>query len=377
MKYLKLCLIASVFITQLNNPLKAQEYYMLVGTYDSPTSEGIYVYKFNSNNGTGTKVSHIKSSNPSFLCVSPNQKNVYAVFENSKDGKGGDIAAYTFDAQNGQLQFINKQPSGGDHPCYVAIDQTGKWVFAGNYTSGSLSVAAVNKDGSLSPASSILQHSGSSINTQRQKSPHVHCTYVSPDNNKLFVPDLGIDKIMIYSFDASTGSIKAGKQPFVSVTAGSGPRHFTFHPNKKFAYLIEELSGSIITYRYKNGRLHQKQKISSLPVGDTSIAGSADIHITNDGNFLYCSNRGESNTIGIFKVNKKKGTVSLLGHQSTFGKTPRNFSIDPSGNYLLVANQNSNDIIIFKRDSKTGLLSDTGNKIVVGKPVCIKWIIPE
>jgi 6-phosphogluconolactonase len=352
-------------------------HYLIVGTYDSPKSEGIYVYKFNSTDGSVKEVSHIKTSNPSYVAISPNEKFVYAVHENARDGNGGEVAAFSFNKKTGILSFINQQLSGGDHPCYVEIDKTGKWVFAGNYTSGSLSVLPVNADGSLGVATTTIQHTGSGKNVERQKGPHVHCTKISPDNRWLFVPDLGIDKVMIYAFDAKTGKLTPAKQPFAQSIPGSGPRHFTFHPNNNYAYLVEELSGTVETFQYNNGVLKNIQHISTMPAGDTSFAGSADIHVSPDGKFLYASNRSNSNTIAIFKINQVNGKLTAIGNQSTLGKIPRNFNFDPSGNFLLVANQESDEVVIFKRNKQTGLLTDTGKRINVGKPVCLKWIMSE
>ena len=352
----------------------AQEHYMIVGTYDSPKSEGVYVYKFNSADGSAKEISHVKTSNPSFVTFSPNGKFVYAVHETApQDGKGGDIAAFTFNKETGTLTFINRQLSGGDHPCHVETDKTGKWLFASNYSSGSLSVLPINTDGSLGMATTI-QHTGSGKNLQRQKGPHTHGAIISDNNRYLFVTDLGIDKVMIYSFDATTGKLTPAEQPFVKSVSGSGPRLFTFHPNNKFAYVIEELTGTVSMYKYKKGRLNGKERISTMRQNDTLFAGSADIHLSPDGKFLYASNRGDVNTIAIFSINKKDGRLTLTGHQSTLGKTPRNFSIDPSGKFLLCENQNSDEIVIFNRDANTGLLSDSGKRIAVGKPVCIKWM---
>ncbi|MBI5371447.1 MAG: lactonase family protein [Sphingobacteriales bacterium] len=351
----------------------AQDFYLLVGTYDSPKSEGIYVYRFSSRDGTATPLSHIKASNPSFLAISPGQQYVYAVLENAKEGKGGEVAAFGFNKTKGELTFINQQLTGGDHPCYVETDKTGKWVFAGNYSSGSLAVLPVENNGGLSPAASVIQHRGSGLNPQRQQSPHVHCTLISPDNQWLLVPDLGMDKLMIYRFDATTGQLTTGQQPFAASEPGAGPRHFTFHPNHKYGYLVEELSGTVVAYKYRKGRLKRLQRISTMPAGDSSFAGSADIHISADGRFLYASNRSISNTIAIYSI-RKKGRLALAGHQSTLGNGPRNFSIDPTGKFLLVGNQNSDEIVIFERNEQTGLLKDTGKRIPLGKPVCLKWI---
>jgi len=372
MKY-KIVLAAFIFLIFTTSKAQQQNY-LVTGTYTSGKSEGIYVYQFNSADGTAKAISQVKISNPSFVAVSPNEQFVYSVEEDAAaNGKGGEITAFSFNKKTGSLIFINRQLSGGDHPCYVSVDKTGKWVAAGNYSSGSLSIFPVEANGGLGTATTI-KHEGSGPNMARQASPHVHCTFFSADNRFLFVPDLGIDKLMIYAFDENTGKLTAAKQAFAQSEPGAGPRHICFDPANKFAYLIEELSGTVVTYKYKNGKLKRKQRISTMPAGDTSIAGSADIHVSPDGKFLYASNRAEINNIAIFSINQHNGKLSLVGHQSTLGKTPRNFNFDPSGNFLLVANQNSDNVVVFKIDKDTGLLTDTGNRIDVGKPVCLKWI---
>ncbi|MBC7873513.1 MAG: lactonase family protein [Ferruginibacter sp.] len=366
-------LFFSLFLCSFFQAALGQQHYMIVGTYDSPKSDGIYVYRFNSADGTAKEVSRVKTSNPSFVAVSPDERFVYAVHETApQDGKGGEIMAFTFNKQNGTLTALNKQLSGGDHPCHVEVDKTGKWVFASNYSSGSLSILPVKEDGSLGTAATI-KHTGSGPRRQ-QKGPHTHGAIISENNRMLFVTELGIDKVMLYTFDAATGKLTPAARPFSQSEPGSGPRQLTFHPNQKFAYVIEELSGTVVGYEYKKGKLQTIQRISSMPVGDTSFASSADIHVSPDGKFLYASNRGDANTIAIYSVNKKNGKLEFISHQSTLGKTPRNFSIDPSGKFLLCENQNSDEIVIFKRDINTGLLTDSGNRISVGKPVCIKWI---
>jgi 6-phosphogluconolactonase len=355
--------------------LFAQEHYLLIGTYTGGKSEGIYVYKFNSASGDNSFVSVVKSSNPSFLAVSPNSKFVYAVNENADSTRftaGGNISAFSFDKTNGTLTEINKQPSGGKHPCYVAVDKTGHWVFAGNYSSGSIGLLHAGKDGALDTLKQIVQHEGSGPNTQRQQGPHVHSTIVSADNKYLYVPDLGIDKVMIYSFDKTKGILKY-KSAAASLP-GNGPRHFEFAPNNKFAYLMEEMTGTVVCYKASNGNLQFVQRISALPAGFKGAIGSADIHVSANGKFLYCSNRGDANSISIFTIHPANGKLTLSGHQSTLGKTPRNFNFDPSGNFLLVANQNTDDIVIFKVNKKTGMLTETGKKISVGNPVCLKWV---
>ncbi len=352
-----------------------KEQYLLIGTYTGGKSEGIYVYKFNTSTADNSFVSVAKSSNPSFLAVSPNQKYVYAVNENADSTRftvGGSISAFSFNKSTGILTEINKQPSGGKHPCYVAIDKTGKWIFAGNYTSGSIGLLHANNDGSLDTLKQVVQHNGSGPNAERQQGPHVHSTNLSADNKYLYVPDLGIDKVMIYAFDKNKGALKL-KSAATSLP-GNGPRHFEFAPNNKFAYLMEEMTGTVVCYKAINGNLQLQQRISALPSDFKGVIGSADIHVSPDGKFLYCSNRGDANSISIFTIHPTDGKLTLIGHQSTLGKTPRNFNFDPSGNFLLVANQNTDDIVIFRIDKKTGLLTDTRKKINVGNPVCLKWI---
>ncbi len=352
-----------------------QEQYLLVGTYTTGKSEGIYVYSFNATNG-GTRFVHVaRSSNPSFLAVSPNRKFVYAVNENA-DSNGSDvtgsISAFSFNAANGSLTALNKRSSGGKHPCYVAVDRSGKWVFAGNYSSGNVGLLRLHPDGSLDSIQQVIQHSGAGPDKNRQQGPHVHATFLSADNKYLYVPDLGIDKVKVYTFNKRKGKLKlhatADSEP------GSGPRHFDIAPGNKFAYLLEEMSGTVVCYKLRKGNLQFQQRTSILPADFKGAIGGADIHVSPDGKFLYCSNRGDDNRISIFAIHPADGKLTLIGHQPTFGKTPRNFNIDPSGNFLLVANQNTDEIVIFKIERNTGLLTDTGKRIKVPNPVCIAWI---
>jgi len=348
--------------------------YLIVGTYTGGLSQGIYVYRFDSNTGDVDSVSMIKTTNPSFLAVSPDEKFVYSVNELAKEGNGGRVSAFAFNKADGKLAFIDEQPSGGDDPCYISVDKTDKWVAIANYTSGSLSILPINKTGGLDPARTIIQHSGKSIDKERQEGPHVHCTIFSKDDKYLFATDLGLDKIKIYSFNHRNGTLVQADSPFVSTDPGTGPRHLTFSPSNKYAYLIEEMGGIVSSYQYTNGKLSLIQTISSLPPDYKGSIGSADIHISSDGNFLYASNRDESNTIAIFRINPQTGMLTPAGYQSTLGKTPRNFNFDPSGNFLLVADQNSDEVVIFRVNKTTGQLTDSGKRIKVGKPVCIKWI---
>ncbi|MEJ7767419.1 MAG: lactonase family protein [Chitinophagaceae bacterium] len=353
----------------------SQTYYLFIGTYTNAGSKGIYTYTFDASTGKAEWVSTTEGIvNPSYLAIAPNRKTLFAVTETARENAGS-VSAFSFDQVNGKLTFLNKQPSGGDNPCYVTVSKNNKWVFIANYSGGSLSAFPVNADGSIQPYSQSIQHTGTGFDKKRQEKPHVHSTVISPSQDYLFTPDLGMDKVFIYKINQSSQKpLVPAKQPFVMSKPGSGPRHFAFHPNNRYAYLIEEMSGSVVAYKYKNGTLTSIQSIATHPADFKGVIGSADIHISNDGKFLYASNRGDENTVTVFSINTETGKLTLAGIQPTMGKTPRNFIIDPSGKYLLVANQQSNNIVIFKRDLRSGLLKETGEEIKVPTPVCLQMM---
>lgn len=350
----------------------SQDYYLFIGTYTSGKSEGIYVHRFNGATGKIEPVSIAKGvENPTFLTV-VGGKYLYSVNENGGT-KQGEVSAFSFDAAAGQLKFLNKQPSGGDGPCYVTVDNSGKWLLVGNYSGGSLAALPVKGDGSLGPAAQVIQHSGKGVMPQQDKA-HVHATVLSPDQNFLFVPDLGIDKVMIYRFQPGEKQpLSAAKVPYAVINSGGGPRHFTFHPTKPFAYVIEEIAGYVTAYRYDQGKLTFLQRIITHPQDFTGNVDAADIHISPDGKFLYASNRGEINTLAVFAVDQESGKLSPVGFPSVQGITPRNFLIDPSGQWVLVANQRSSNIVIFRRDAATGLLTSMG-QVEVPNPVCLQLL---
>jgi 6-phosphogluconolactonase len=365
----KSILLVLTCITSMVNAQTASTYNLLVGTYSSEKSKGIHVYSFNTETGEFSQKAEAEVKNPSYLAITKDRKHVYSVSEGSE----GTISAFSFNALTGQLTYLNSAPSGGNGPCYVSIDDKNKFVFAGNYGGGSLTAIPIKADGSLSSDIQNIQHVGKSIKPNQDK-PHVHAAVLSKDNKYLFVPDLGTDKVNIYSVDVTKPKPLTPANPaFASIAAGGGPRHFTFHPNGKYGYVIHENTGEVTVFDYASGQLKEKQRVSMPVAGYTGNIHAADIHISPDGKFLYGSMRAEINELGIYSIDKK-GMLTFVGRQSTLGKIPRNFSIDPSGNFLLVANQNSDEVVIFKRDKKSGLLTDTGKRISVGKPVCLKFV---
>lgn len=347
----------------------AQTSRLFIGTYTNTTSEGIYVYDFNTTDAGSKLVSVTRSSNPSFLTISGNRKFVYAVNENNP----GTVTAFAYQKETGALTQLNTVDTKGAHPCYVSIDKKAKHLIVGNYSGGNLSVFDVNEDGRLSEAKQTIQHNGNGLNRQRQEKAHVHATVYSPDYRMLFVPDLGMDKLMMYKVDSRTGMLSPAEPPFIETVGGAGPRHMVFHPSQDFMYVMEELTGTISVYEFKENKWTTLQNPSAHPMNYKGAIGSADIHISPDGRFLYCTNRGESNTIAIFSINPLSGVLTPLGHQSTLGIHPRNFTIHPSGNYLLVANRDSDEVVIFHINKFTGLLIDTGERIRVPRPVYLMW----
>ncbi|RYY94729.1 MAG: lactonase family protein [Chitinophagaceae bacterium] len=343
---------------------------LLVGTYThNGKSTGIYTYAFNPADGTAAPIDSARAANPSFLVPAPNGRYVYAVNEEGRPD-GGRVSAFRFD--KGHLSFINSLPSGGDHPCYLTIDEKGRHLVVGNYSSGTVTLLGVAPDGGVSETGISYQHAGTGPDKGRQAGPHVHATVLSPDGRYVLVPDLGTDKIVIYAFNGRSGKLEALNRS-VPVTPGSGPRHLDFHPNGKWAYATQEMKGSVTAFRYTKGQLAPLQEISLLP--DSSAGGtSADIHVSPDGKYLYASNRAPTNHIAIFRIDAASGLLSPVGHVPTGGRVPRNFSLDPTGNWLLAANQDSDSITVFKVDKATGGLTDTGTRIAVPSPVCLQWI---
>ncbi len=353
---------------------KAGQEILYVGTYSQRGSEGIYVFAFDRKAATLKKVQAVPGpKSPSFLAVHPSGKYIYSVNEGAPVANG--VSAYAVDRNSGQLTALNQESSHGRGPCHISIDQTGKVAFVSNYGGGTFAVLPVKADGSLGAATDSLTYAGTGPNKQRQEKPHIHSAIVSPDNRFVYVSDLGTDKIYSYEIDKAAGKVKPAATPFVSETPGSGPRHFVFHPNRRFAYGVQELTSTVAVFSVdqKTGALTVlEERIPTLPADFTGANTSADIHIDPKGRFLYQSNRG-ANVLSIFAI-QPDGRLKAAGHQSTMGKTPRNFMIDPKGEFLLAANQDTDTIVIFRIDQKTGLLTQVGEPVSVPAPVCLKLV---
>ena len=377
---------------------KDKEFFLYAGTYtgfkyishgnpvSGSHSEGIYVSRFRPATGELTKAQlAARISNPSFLAISPDHRFLYAASEDPLSvGPARDhesyVSAYAIDRKNGKLRLLNSVPSGGTSTCYLSVDKTGKFVLTASYGSGSISILRVKKDGSLGAQAAFVQHIGHSGN---QTQAHPSANDVSPDNRFVAVPDLGLDKVLIYHFDPNTGALSPLEPAVAALPPGSGPRHFVFDTAEKYAYLMNELTDVVTVYAWDStqGTLTSLQNVSTELPDYVGTNHTAEIAISPNGKFLYQSNRrlGKDDvrgpdTIGVFAIDAAKGTLTPVEHARTGGIMPRSFAIDPTGNYLLAANEVTNNIVVFKIDETTGKLSKTGKEIKVDTPVCLQFV---
>ena len=350
--------------------LKAQTLNLLVGTYTQKGSEGIYLYQLDTITGQLKAVSHTESvSNPSYLAISKDKQFVYAVNEN----ENGSISAFELNAKKDQLKLLNKVETKGAHPCHISISPDQKNIFVANYTGGSLTSFHRFADGRLSNAQQFIQNEGASIDPTRQTKAHVHGSFFSPNGKWLFVNDLGMDQTQIYPYDLSSDPpLKHSAGLIIKAMAGSGPRHLSFSKNGEKVYVLEEITGTISVYSFQKGIAKPIQRISTSIALNKDSPGSADIHLSPDGKFLYASNRGTENNIVQFQIDSK-GLLMIASkkHTSSGGIMPRNFTISEDGKWLLVANQSSNNIVVFKRNISTGNLTKMPTTTSVSMPVCL------
>ena len=356
--------------------LNRQDFY--VGNYGTGQEGGIYFCRLQLITGEMIIRGNISGiDNPSFLSMDASNQYLIAVNEVSEinGNPGGSVSSFKIDPENGSLTFINMQSTLGESPCHITIDRTGKFILIANYSGGNIIVFPILQDCMIGKNVEFIQHKGKSIIPDRQENPHPHSIILSPDNRYAFVPDLGLDKILIYRFDQKTGKLRSSDIPYISLKPGAGPRHFTFSRDGKFAYVINELDSTVTAFRYypDKGKLKEIQTITTLPGDFTGTSYCADIHIHPNNHFLYGSNRGH-NSISTFSIDPSKGKLKLKGFTETLGDFPRNFAIDPSGQYLLAANQRSDNIFSFRIKPETGELTPTGYKIEIPKPVCIKFL---
>jgi len=384
--YLLTAVIFLIFaLTACNDEIELVEMneYIYTGSFSGEGSKGLQVFEFDRVTGMLTEIQVIDDrAGPNFQAIHPNGEMLYSVSDDRFDDEEpyGTISAYRIDRETGMLELMNEQSVQGRGTAHVSVDPLGDFVYVSNYSEGNLAVYRVYEDGSLSEAVELVQHEGSSVNPNRQRAPHVHSIIPSEDGRFIYVSDLGIDKIVIYEVDRETGELSPAETPYFENEPGSGPRHFTFHPNGEFAYSAEELSVTVavLSVDPKTGALEQVQRLSLLPEGmesDESMS-AADIHSSPDGRFLYASVRGED-LISIFSIDPETGLLDMVGHESTIGGHPRNFMVDEKGEFLLIANRDNDHVVVFRRDQETGEIEFTGIETEVPVAVCVTQLIVE
>jgi 6-phosphogluconolactonase len=356
---------------------KLESQLLYVGTYtDGGRREGIYLVHMDRRSGALKPVGSVDAgANPSFLAIHPNGRVLYAANEVEKyNGKAsGAVSAFAIARDNGALTRLGEQPSEGGAPCFVSVDRSGRVVLVANYVGGSVAILPIHSDGALAPATSVVHHTGSGPNADRQSAPHAHCFIPDPCNRFALAADLGADRVFVYRLDAEVNELRHVEGGDAVMRAGAGPRHIAFHPTLPLVFVANELDSTVATLRFdaERGMLSPIDTRSTLPPGWTGTNYPADIHVATSGRTLYVSNRGH-NSIAVFSV-AATGALALGQVVSTDGDWPRNFSLDPTGRWLLVANQRSNSIIVFGRDQESGKLTPTHQRIALPSPVCLRF----
>ena len=350
-------------------------YLMYVGTSTvaPSTSKGIYAYRFEPGTGKLTPLGlAAETVSPGFLAVHPNHRFLYA----SNESGGGTVSAFAIDAKTGKLIFLNKVSSRGAGPAHVAMDKSGRWLAVAYYGNGGVAVFPVEADGKLGEATGYDQQTGSSVNPDRQSGPHAHGSAFSPDNRFLAVADLGIDRVVVYRFDAAKGTIAVTDPPYGKVPPGAGSRHLAFHPNGKVLYAVDEIGALVTAFHFDpaSGALADLQNVSTLPADYTGRKSAAEIAVNRAGTVLYVSNRGH-NSIAVFDIDPAKFKLKLRETVSTQGEKPRHFTLGPDGKYLLAANEDSSSVVEFRVESGTGHLAPTGETVTdAPHPMCIVFV---
>lgn len=353
------------------NPTARHHYRVYIGTFTGHGSKGIYV--MNLEDGALSQPELVvEAQSPSFLALHPDGRHMYSVNEVDQ----GAVTAYAIDPGSGKLTTLNRQPSAGRGPTHIAIDHEGKNVLVANYGSGSVALLPVDPDGKLQPPSSVDQHQGRGADPSRQEGPHAHCVTIAPDNRYVLSADLGLDKVFIYKLDPAAHTIAPNDAAFAPVAPRSGPRHLAFHPSGRYVYVTNEMACTVNAFRYDagGGGLRPLQDISTLPADFVGEKSTAEITVHPSGKFLYVSNRGDANSIARFRIDPADGRLAFLGTTPTGGKTPRSFGIDPTGTFLIAANQDSDNVVLFRINASTGDLIQTGVDVKVSTPVCVTFL---
>jgi 6-phosphogluconolactonase len=375
---IKLICLPTVLLVSTGGYAIDSSYLVYVGTYTGKESKGIYVYRFDPATGESGSIGLAAATdNPSFLAVDPNNRFLYATneldtFHNESTGA---ISTFAIDRKSGKLTLLQQVSSLGGGPTHLSLDKSAKYLMVANYTNGSAAVFPIKNDGRLGPHSAFVQNAGSSVNPNRQTGPHAHSIQVTSDNRFAMVADLGLDKLLVYRFNAGEGSLTSTSFKSAGLAPGAGPRHIALPPSGKFVYVVNEMASTVTVFAYEPsmGKLTEKQTISTLEKKFAGENFAAEILVDSKGRFLYVSNRGDD-SIAVFSIHPDSGNLTPLEWISSGGKTPRNIAIDPTGKWMFAANQNSNDITLFRIDSSNGRLMQTSRSFKVPSPICIGFV---
>jgi len=357
---------------------------LYVGTYTAGTrSEGIYLVRMDRRSGQLRRVGSVDAgANPSFLAIHPNGRVLYAVneLEKYKERATGAVSAFAIAGDTGALTRLNEQPSEGGAPCYLSVDRSAQVVLVANYVGGSIALLPIEPNGALAPAAQVVQHTGKGPNAERQEGPHAHCILPDLSNRFALAADLGVDRVFVYRLDVGDKSLRPVEEGAgdAVMRPGAGPRHIAFHPTLPLVFVANELDSTVATLRFDaaRGTLSPLDTRSTVPAGWTGTNYPADIHVASSGrggHTLYVSNRGH-NSIAVFSVAESTGALVLDQTVSTEGDWPRNFNLDPTGRWLLAANQRSDSVVVFRRDPDNGRLTPTRQRIAIPSPVCLRFL---
>jgi 6-phosphogluconolactonase (cycloisomerase 2 family) len=368
----------SLLIASLMFSIQAHGATLLVGSYTDGASQGIYRYAFDERTGhiDATPQQVVKSVSPSWLVLSADQRLLFAVNETVK----GQVSSFAV-TPSGQISPLNQVSSQGDEPTHASLSHDQRYLFVANYAvapdpGGSLVVLPVTRDGTLKPVAQQARHAPSKVNPERQAGAHVHSLVLSPDGRHLYACDLGADKVFIYRYDGASPEhpLSPAIPPAVALPPGSGPRHLLFDAKGRHAYLTLEMSAEVVMFEVHDGDLLERQRLPLTDLKDPAAKAAGGLHLSADGRFLYVSNRGTANQIVVYAVGKEQGQLTLLQRRAVEGDHPREFALDPSGKFLLVANQKSDQIVVLQRDPRSGKLGETVQKFDQPAPSDLKFI---
>ena len=352
---------------------RAEDLFVYIGTHTAGPGKGFSLAHFDTATGALTKPEFLlEAPAPAYFIIAPDGKHLYTC------NSTGFVSAYAIDRATARLTLLNQVPSGGGDPSYISLEQTGRYVFVANYDGGNVAAWKLRPDGGIGERTAFVQHTGSSVNPQRQSHAFAHSIRVDPTNRFVLVADLGVDKLFVYKFDAANGSLTPNDPPFVTVKPGSGPRHIVFHPNGRWVYLLTEMGSTVIQYDWdtKLGTLKELQTVSTLPADFKGVSMCAEITVYPNGKFLYVSNRGHD-SIAVFAIDAKSGRLTPIEHVSSGGQTPRNFALDPSGRWMIVTNHGNNVAQVLRIDPATGKLTPVGSPVGMPSPFCPRFLPPR